>query len=76
MKEGIAVFSLGVPEMERARSRQIPSLGNPTQHGSKAHHSSAVQKQKVKPDPAMSRRPILGQYSSCCPSDATQGIHG
>ena len=60
MKEGMAVLSLGVLEMERARARQIPSLENPTHHRCKAHHSSAVQKQKVKPDPAMSRQPILG----------------
>ena len=72
MKEGMAVLSLRVLEMERARARQIPSLGNPTHHRCKAHHSSAVQKQKVKPDPAMPRQPILGQYSSCYPFDATQ----
>ena len=57
MKEGMAVLSLRVLEMERARARQIPSLGNPTHHRCKAHHSSAVQKQKVKPDPAMPGSP-------------------
>lgn len=70
----LTVLSQGAPEMERARARQTRSLGNPTHHGHKAHHSCAAHKQKMKPDPARARQPVLGQFSGH-PSAAIQETH-